>query len=336
MKGISRKGFTTTTLSVTKHIGGNANEQFNTSVSYMNPFHLFTRLGSTTGTGDVNALVPQDLIGMSETASQEFVRHAMMYRQYRIKCIRWEFVPTNAVTGRESILSGYAGAPRSGVTTDEVAGLMDRNTIASSMQWHVRWPMKNGTFNDWGVGLYGSGPAGSNLNNQSAQIDPSTIKVPVTEKFILFWKPKILGVTLRRWIDMNTAASSGNTITSLGKSSAKSFPWCDVLDNLDGIHSVPDAAQWTAQNLVSASLGTASTNLTSFRQPLTQPAIGIYDMANNVYLDTTSLAPYVCGRWTMHTVVEFRHKMRYTAAANVPNFNQSTGVIVNAQNDTAS
>lgn len=313
LKGISRKGYAATTIVSTRTTVGGAgagpspSTAFVCHSSYMQPFHIFTRLGGT-GSGDTNALIALDLIGGAGniSANSEFMRHANMYTQYRIKCVRFEFVPINAVDGKESVNVAYAGPVRSGVAADEVAGLMDRNAQAAGTYWVVKWPNKSGVFQDWGVNLAGTSTASANIQTSAMLIDPGAIKIPVTEKLVLFWKPKVMGTKVINWMPLNQAAVRAPTSQAWGRTVAKPYPWTNIIDNTEAGHTLTGDVRLTG---FTPQLNMGSNwNTTTLRMPMTEPVLGCYNSATNQWLDNTGIADLVTGRWTMHTVFEFRRK----------------------------
>lgn len=285
----------------------------------MTPFSLALGMSSTSDAGNTDAFVPYDIFSGQPYLMGEIMRHANMYRQYRIKCIRWEFTPSTAVVGRESVLNVYTGQPNTGATTDPVAGYMDRNTRAASLFWYIKWPHKNGTFQDFGYNLSGSGTLGSNTNVTTigAMIDPTTIRIPATEKLVLFWKPKVMGQKVLNWMPINTAAGPQPLQQSFAKSYAKKFPWTYIIDNVEQGHANAADANVTGQLPIVDPVGNKY-NTTGLRMPMTQPLLALYDSSTNTFLDTSNLTPFIAGRWYMHVVVEFKQKYNYSAVNPIP------------------
>lgn len=311
-KGISRKAYTSTTITTTKHL---INEPFVLNNTFMNPFHIFTKLGDTGTPGYVDALVPIQLIGteggLGTNGSQEWMRHMNMYRQFRVKCIRFEYVPTNCVVGNESVLS-VQGAGTQISPDDATSKIIQINTDMSSCVWLIKWPNKQGVFQDFGLNLYGTNTGTGNLKNLNMLADPSVIKVPCSEKLVLFWKPKILGRKFTMFMP-TIVTTNGESAENMPKALSKAvpFPWTNIIDNYDQGHTVANSAYITGQNL-STYQGTEN-NTTGLYYPMSQPLIALYNTRTNEFLDDAEAQAVTNGRWRIHTVFEFRHKMGYTA-----------------------
>lgn len=291
------------------------NEAFALNDVYMVPFHQFTTLGSSGVFGKIDALVPLQLIGNEGSGiygSQEFMRHMNMYRQFRVKCIRFEYTPTNAVTGIESNMT--VQGPGQTVTADDATSkIINRNTNVSATYWIVKWPNKQGQFQDWGLNLSGTTALTGNIKNLNMLVDPSCVKVPVCEKFVLFWKPRLMGRKLVSFMPTQFTSGVGESANFMPKSITKSikFPWVNTIDNYDSGHVVADSAYMTGQNLNDISV---KNNMTGLWSPMSQPIIALYDSVANEFLNSEEAKNYCMGRWRIHTVFEFRHKVGYTQA----------------------
>lgn len=337
-KGISRKSYTTTTIHRTGYWDGNvAGNQVYLRSNFMTPFAWALGLQNNVNAGNTNAFIPYDIFQGAPNLMGEIMRHANMYRQYRVKCIRWEFVPTTAVVGRESVLNVYTGQVNTGTATDPVAGYMDRNTRAASLMWFIKWPHKNGTFQDFGFNLSGSGTSGANTNvtTSGALIDPTTIRIPVTEKLVLFWKPKVMGQKVQNWMPLNTLSGAVPLTQAFAKSYAKKFPWTYIIDNVEQGHGNPNDANITGQGPTIDPSTALPYNTTGLRMPMTQPLLGIYDSSTNLFLGTADLLPFITGRWDMHVVLEFKQKYNYTAQQPIPAtaFTESTNNLLDVNID---
>lgn len=323
-KAVSRRAYDTCCTVVTNWITAAANPSPNPpqlNASVMMPFATVFELAKNQN-GTTPQFVPfHCLNGTPHAASDaEFYRHLNMYQQYRIKCIKFEFVPTNAYTGEESSLPQSVNYPAG--SADPVAAFMAANHSASASVWMVKWPKKNGTFGDFGVNP--ADPAVNNLFNSAALADPSVIKIPITEKFVLTWKPKVLGF---RPVLFRTIGDLVNTSTHADAASlpvAKKFPWTNIVDNFDAVGK-PVLDQLVGDIPVSGTVGNVGPyNTAGLRMPMSAPLIGCYNAATNQFVDPASWQ--MTGRWTMQTVFEFRQKRDRAAGSFVP-FNESQPLV---------
>lgn len=289
---MSKKRYDSCVTTISNHVSDIA--PLVTDGTFMTPFPFFLGLSSSVAQ-QTAGFIPFDCLNgiPSGRTDLNFMRHANMYTHFRIKAIRWEYTPATAVTGRESILACAAlpvGAPEPERS----------NTILTGTYWLVKWPNKSGTFQDFGVNL--SGPAGNNrLYNTAALMDPSTIKIPITEKFVLTWKPKVLGYKPQLFRPMNTVVGPATTAVQAYQVTAKKFPWSPIVDNVESVLVAPED-QAIGQQPVSS--GGNLYNTQSLRMPMSFPMISCYDSVNNEF--PASAVTY--GRWTMQTVFEFKYK----------------------------
>lgn len=261
-------------------------------------------------------LIPLQLLngGVQGQVDPEFQRHATMYTQYRIKCIRFEYTPWTAVTGSKSMLPINAQSAAIG-TGDRVADIMGYNTAAASHVWLVKWPnKKTGEFGDFGTNF--NNPTNTNVFTSSALVDPTVIKIPCSEKMVLTWKPKVLGYRPVLFRTLNTLLSTSTSSTEANLPVAKKFPWTNIVDNFESTTKGP-LEQVVGDIPVSGVFGnTGPYNTAGMRMPLTQPLLACFDIANNQVINGSAFLNY--GRFTVHTVFEFRNK-RDRAAAGLDN-----------------
>lgn len=309
-KVINKKGYDSCCIKTTSFKSGSTIsgnyllQEFNAT-----PFHIFSRLGSSSGTQNTNALIPFDLI--QAQGYNQFLRYANMYKEFKIKAIRFEFVPSNAVTGTESTLPGYAGAPIAAPSGD-LATMYNANTNASAMYWCIRWPDKDGSFQSVGLNFASLTTTNANISSNSLLNDPKTIKIPMTEKFVLFWKPKIMGTKVRNWAPLNFSASTNPVVTTFAKSYAMRFPWTDILDNVESGHTVANN-DWNTGQVPIVNNG-LTYNTTGLRQPMTQPWIALYNSLTGTFVSDP--APYIVGQESMHVLFEFKTKRPQTASVS--------------------
>lgn len=309
-KGISKKRYDSCTCIVSDHISGVGPDisslvmtPFQTVFGLTNLTQAFTAFSCMNGAGSAGG-----------SGDQEFTRHANMYTHFRVKCIRFEFVPTTANTGRESVLPCAFGD--NGITVDAVAARMDRNQVVSSQVWMLKWPNKSGTFQDFGINF--ANPGVNHIYNSAALLDPTVIKIPVTEKFAFNWKPKILGYRTSTWRPLTAGGGANTNPEGTFYPVAKKYPWTSIIDNFDNA-AAPGIDQQVGMIPVGAATGSAGPyNTTGLRQPMSFPLISVYDSYNNVFVNASGFEAY--GRWTMHTVFEFKNKRGYAA-------NQSAALI---------
>lgn len=325
-KGVSRKAYDSCVSVQSNHIvpdgwvlTGNPPQL---SETYMTPFGRVFELQSGVSQDQSN-FCPVVCMNGFGAREHEFLRHANMYTQFRVKAIRFEFVPTTAVTGRESVLPCTVGVPST--TTDDVLQAMDANQSISSTYWMVKWPnKKTGTFQDFGLNL--ANPSSPYPRNDSALIDPSVIKIPITEKLVLTWKPKMLGYKTKTWIPLNTSTGFGtNNYQPSYEPVAKTFPFLNIISNYHA-SSGQQATQYVPDiPMPNVTVGVLAQeyNTENIRVSMSQPLLSVYDSLSNQFLKTTSWP--VTGRWTMHTVFEFRNK-RDRAAGVIQSVNEGTAL----------
>lgn len=327
-KGISRKAYDTCVSVQTNHVvpdgwvlTGNPPQ---IDATYMTPFGRVFELQSSLS-ADQSNFCPFSCMNGFGAREHEFNRHANMYTQFRVKAIRFEFVPTTAVTGRESILPCTAGVPSS-TTLDDVLQAMDSNQSISSTYWIVKWPYKStGMFQDFGMNLHSTSPY---PRVDSALVDPSCIKIPITEKLVLTWKPKIMGYKTKSWVPLNTSSGFGSdNVKQSFEPTAKKFPWLNILANYhpssgqQAVKYVPDVEIPS----VTVGVSTNEYNTENLRVSMTQPLLACYDSLTNQFLAPARWP--ITGRWTMHTVFEFRCKRSLAAGQLSNTINENTANI---------
>lgn len=293
-RGSSDKRYDSCTCTVSNHMSDAV--PFNLDPVWMTPFGKMLGLQSTAVAG-TSSFIPFDCLNglPSGRGDQNFLRHANMYTQYRIKCIRFEYVPFNAVTGRETVFNLNA-VPTLGVQPESA------NTEFAGKYWLVKWPNKSGTFQDFGVNF--SGPVGNQrIYNTAALMDPSVVKIPLAEKFVLTWKPKVLGYKTVAFRPLNLAAGAASSEPSF-MPTAKKFPWTNIIDNVELPPPAGQPIDEQAVGVTPLSVGGVLYNTQGLRLQMSFPLISCYDSVNNVY----DPAPLTWGRWVMTTVFEFKTK----------------------------
>ena len=299
-KGTERRRYDSCTCVVTDFMGANATNNPVLDPAVMVPLHTMLDLNDITP-----SFIPYQLLNGKGATDQEFSRHANMYTQYRVKCIRFEYVPANAIVGQESnfpILTEPVDD-----TTDVVAGIIQANTINTSCMWMIKWPNKRtGTFQDFGYNV--NNPTNNLISNRLALTDPTVIKIPITEKLVLSWKPRVCGYRNVNWRPLEQPIGVSfmqNTTYPV----AKKFPWTNIIDNFDSVGTAVD------DELIGVTEDTAISsgpyNTTGLRCPMTYPLIACYDAFNERFLASADFPS--CGRWTIHTVFEFRNKRGFNA-----------------------
>lgn len=257
---------------------------------------------------DTPAFIPYHCLNAAGSRDYNFTRHANMYTHYRIKCIRFEFVPTNAVTGNETSLPMAAVEPAA--VTDLTANVLYNNAKVGSQVWMIKWPRKStGTFQDLGYNLDTPVPVNQLITGDVAFADPSVIKIPVTEKLVLSWKPRILGYRTSTFRPLENVLGSAPQQTFYPV--AKKFPWTQIIDNFEGT-TILNQEQVGGVKETTAAVGFPGPyNTTGLRCPMTYPLIGCWDHARNQFMGAIDWA--AVGRWTMHTVFEFKNKRAFNA-----------------------
>lgn len=284
------------------------------SSSIMVPFASALEL-ATNNASQTPFFIPMHCLNGFGATDNDFLRHANMYTQFRIKCIRFEFVPTTAFTSGATIpvTSDFPSA----VTTDDTRVALDTNQVNSSTVWLIKWPNKStGQFQDFGTNL--NNAAINHIFNKSALMDPSVIKIPVTEKLVLTWKPKILGFKPLLFRGYNTIVSANATATQSVVPCAKKFPWMNIIDNTETA-TIPNPSEYTGVNVNTQQGGV---NTTALRSQMSQPLLGMYDTVYDRFLEPTTFN--ITGRWYMHTVFEFKNKRHPHVPVSATEFAEGT------------
>ncbi len=258
---------------------------------------------STNNSSQTPFFIPYHCLNGFGTNDQEFMRHANMYTQYRIKCIRFEYVPTTACAKGTTLPMTSVYPPS--ITTTDVRAAMDANQINSSTLWLIKWPnKKTGLFQDFGVNF--NNTLTNRLSNQRALNDPNVIKIPVTEKLVLSWKPRILGYKPVMFRTLNSLTSASEKAQDNFLPSSKSFPWMNIIDNVEAFVGNPNEV--VGVNPVNGTTGgfTGPYNTTGLRVQMSQPQIAMYNTVYNTFVTPADFES--TGRWYMHTVFEFRRK----------------------------
>lgn len=211
------------------------------------------------------------------------------------------------------------GAGTSVGADDATSKIIQRNTDMGSCVWIIKWPNKNGVFQDFGVNLNSTTVTGANIKTLNMLADPSAIKVPVGEKLVLFWKPKIMGTKFMQFMPTQTTTTGNYSVPSFNSvSKAVKFPWSNIVDNFEAGHAVPNAAYLVGQQ--PNSLPSGPNSMHALYYAMTQPLIALYNTNTDQFLGTEAAQEVTMGRWRIHTVFEFRNKVGYTmeSTANPP------------------
>lgn len=270
---------------------------------------------STNNAAQTPYFIPLHCLNGFGSTDSDFLRHANMYTQFRVKCIRFEFVPTTAFTNNTTMPITSDFPPAVGV--DDTRAAMDTNQINAGTVWMIKWPnKKTGEYMDYGVNL--NNPSVNHILNKSALMDPTVIKIPVTEKLVLTWKPKILGFKPLYFRGYNTIVSANAQAIKSDVPCAKKFPWMNIIDNTETA-TIPNPNEIVGLNINPSQGGV---NTTALRAQMSQPLIAMYDTVYDRYLEPATFN--VTGRWYMHTVFEFRNKRHPHAPVSATEFAEGT------------
>lgn len=305
-RGLSRQQYSSSVSVQTNHISTAGHLVPNPpqlSATVMTPFATVFEL-STNNTDQTPFFVPYHCLSNFGANDHEFLRHANMFTQYRIKGIRFEYVPTTSMA-KGTVLPITSEYPYQGVSPSDVKLAMDDNQVNSSTVWLIKWPNKRtGLFQDFGGNL--SNPSVVQLGTNLALNDPSVIKIPVTEKLVLSWKPRILGY---KPVMFRTTNSSGQQSVEAQDNflpAAKPFPWMNIVDNVEN-PALAGASEAIGVTTVSGTTGTAGPySTTALRVQMSQPMIAMYNTALDTFITPETFSS--TGRWFMHTIFEFRNK----------------------------